>query len=110
MLMFLSFLRVRINVLTKGTFKSQIFFFVNRIEFDSICLKKLILSSYRETTYYCVSCQRFFFDRNIADLAIMKLKPCSILCVLGGFASSLSRHFAYRASGKIELATAITFF
>ena len=41
LLMFLSFLRARINVLTKDTFESKLLFFVNRIEFDSICLKKL---------------------------------------------------------------------
>ena len=47
---------------------------------------------------------------NNADLAIISSKSLFILCVFGGFAFSLSWHLAYRASGKIGLATAIFFF
>ena len=36
LLIFLSFLRAHINVLTKDTFELKLFFFMNRIEFDSI--------------------------------------------------------------------------
>ena len=41
---------------------------MNRIEFDSICLKQRFFSSYRETT--CRVLSIFFFDRNNADLSI----------------------------------------
>ena len=35
-LVFLSFLSARTNVLTKDTFESKLYFFLNPIEFDSI--------------------------------------------------------------------------
>ena len=84
-----------------------LFYESNRVKFDSICLKQRSFPSYRETTYCVLSV--FFADGNNADLAVISSKSWTILCVFGGFASSLSWHLAYRASGKVGLATAIFF-
>ena len=80
---------------------------MNRSELGSIGREHIyVFVSYHETTY-CVLPNAFFSDRNIADLAIIKVLN-DILCVFSSFAS-LSWHFAYRAGGEIRLATAIIF-
>ena len=57
---------------------------MNRIEFDSSCLKQRFFSSYRETTN-CVLSMFFFSDRNYnnADLAIISSESsnCSLFSV-----------------------------
>ena len=71
LLVLLSFLRARINVSTKDSIESKLLVLMNRIEFDSICLKHRFFIFYRENTVLRIV-NVFFSDRNSAHLAIIQ--------------------------------------
>ena len=73
---------------------------MNRIEFDSIWWKDTWyeFGSYPETTYCILSVFPIGIIHRSAVMAMQQPSTSrTIFCVVGSFASSLSRHLAYRA-------------
>ena len=104
--MFFSFLRARINVLTKGLFEPKLFFFMNRVEFDSICLKNdfFLLSG-----NHVLRIVNVFVPIGIMQISLSYHPSLELSSVFSVALLLIAWHLAYRASGNIGLATAIIF-